>query len=328
MALISIVVPVYFNSTSLSALAARLASLAESQPLHQFEFVYVDDGSGDDSFEVLKGLARQDKRIRLVKLARNFGSNTAILAGMSFATGDCVGFVAADLQDPPETLVEMLHYWEAGVKVVLATRRDRQGDPWSTRMFAGLFNWLFKKLVFDGFSPQGIGFFLVDRQVVDLLVSSNEKNAHLIGLILWSGYRYAIVEYDRVEREHGKSRWTFGKKFKYFIDAFAAFSYLPLRLASALGLLLAGVGGLYAMIVIAVRLLNQVPVPGWTALMVVVLLTSGAQLMILGIIGEYLWRNFDATRRRPLFVVETTFTSVDLDSISVPSFVEIMHHEI
>lgn len=304
MALISVVIPVYFNAPSLPALAERLSALAESQPGHQFEFVYVDDGSGDNSFEVLTDLAQQDARIRVVKLARNFGSNTAILAGMTYATGDCVAFVAADLQDPPETLVEMLRQWENGVKVVLAARRDRQSDPWTTRLFAGVFNWLFKKLVFDGFSPQGIGFFLVDRQVVDLLVTSNEKNAHLIGLILWSGYRYEIVEYDRVEREHGKSRWTFRKKLKYFIDAFAAFSYLPLRLASALGLLLAGAGGLYAIIVIAVRLLNQVPVPGWTALMVVVLLASGAQLLILGILGEYLWRNFDATRRRPLFIVE------------------------
>ena len=209
----------------------------------------------------------------------------------------------------------MIARWEAGTKVVLAARRDRHGDPWTTRLFAGLFNWLFKKLVFDGFSPQGIGFFLVDRQVVDLLVRCNEKNAHLIGLILWSGYRYEIVEYDRVEREHGTSRWTFRKKLKYFIDAFAAFSYLPLRLASALGLFLAAVGGLYAVVVVIVRLLNEVPVPGWTALMVVVLLVSGAQLLILGILGEYLWRNFDATRRRPLFIVETMIGSGDSGDI-------------
>ncbi len=305
MALVSIVIPVYYNAASLPALAERLAAFAASEPSHRFEFIYVDDGSGDNSFEVLKGLAERDARVRVVKLARNFGSNTAILAGMTYATGDCVGFIAADLQDPPETLAEMIALWEAGTKVVFAARRDRHGDPRTTRLFASLFNWLFKKLVFDGFSPQGIGFFLVDRQVVDLLVRCNEKNAHLIGLILWSGYRYEVIEYDRVGREHGTSRWTFRKKFKYFIDAFAAFSYLPLRLASALGLLLAGVGGLYATIVIAVRLLNQTPVPGWTALMVVVLLTSGAQLLILGILGEYLWRNFDATRTRPLFIVDS-----------------------
>ena len=307
MALVSIVVPVYYNAASLPALAARLAAFAESQPTHHFEFVYVDDGSGDNSFDVLRGLADGDARVRVVKLARNFGSNTAILAGMTYATGDCVAFIAADLQDPPETLAKMLHSWETGTKVVLAARRDRHGDPWATRLFANLFNWLFKKLVFNGFSPQGIGFFLVDRQVVNLLVRCNEKNAHLIGLILWSGYRCEVVEYDRVEREHGTSRWTFRKKLKYLIDAFAAFSYLPLRLASALGLVLAAVGGLYAVVVAAVRLLNEVPVPGWSALMVVVLLTSGAQLLILGVLGEYLWRNLDATRTRPLFIVDTVY---------------------
>jgi dolichol-phosphate mannosyltransferase len=307
MALVSIVVPVYYNAASLPALAARLAAFAESQPAHHFEFIYVDDGSGDNSFEVLRDLADGDARVQVVKLARNFGSNTAILAGMTYATGDCVAFIAADLQDPPETLAEMLHSWEAGTKVVLAARRDRRGDPWATRLFANLFNWLFKKLVFNGFSPQGIGFFLVDRQVVDLLVRCNEKNAHLIGLILWSGYRYEVVEYDRVEREHGTSRWTFRKKLKYFIDAFAAFSYLPLRLASALGLVLAAVGGLYAIVVATIRLLNEVPVPGWSALMVVVLLTSGAQLLILGVLGEYLWRNLDAARTRPLFIVDAVY---------------------
>ena len=311
MALISIVIPVYYNAASLPALAERLTTFAASQPAHRFEFVYVDDGSGDNSFEVLKTIAERDTRARVVKLARNFGSNTAILAGMAYATGDCVAFIAADLQDPPETLAEMIARWEAGTKVVLAARRDRHGDPWTTRLFAGIFNWLFKKLVFDGFSPQGIGFFLVDRQVADLLVRCNEKNAHLIGLILWAGYRYEIVEYDRIEREHGTSRWTFRKKLKYFVDAFAAFSYLPLRLASALGLLLAAAGGLYAIVVIIVRLLNKVPVPGWTALMVVVLLVSGAQLLILGIVGEYLWRNFDATRMRPLFIVESVLGSAE-----------------
>jgi dolichol-phosphate mannosyltransferase len=309
MALISIVVPVYGNALSLPLLAERLETLATTLVDHQFEFVYVDDGSDDNSFEVLQALAAQDTRMRVVKLARNFGSNTAILAGMTYAQGDCVGFVAADLQDPPETLAEMLTEWEAGTKVVLAIRRDRRGDPWSTRVTASVFNWLFKKLVFDGLSPQGVGFFLVDRQVADTMIACREKNAHLIGLILWTGFPYATVEYDRVEREHGKSRWTLRKKIKYFIDAFAAFSYLPLRLASVLGLFLAAVGGLYAILVVAIRLLNQVPVPGWTALMVVMLLASGAQLLILGIIGEYLWRNLDASRSRPLFVVESVLDS-------------------
>lgn len=304
MALISIVVPVYYNAASLPALAERLAALADDRPAHRFEFIYVDDGSGDDSFAVLEQLAAQESRMRVVKLVRNFGSNTAILAGMTYAQGDCVGFIAADLQDPPETLAELIAQWEAGSKVVLAVRRDRHGDPWTTRLAANIFNWLFKKLVFDGLSPQGVGFFLVDRQVADVLIRCEEKNAHLIGLILWSGFKCATVLYDRIEREHGKSRWTFRKKMKHFIDAFAAFSYLPLRLASGLGLFLAAAGGCYAIFLIAMRLIEEITVSGWTELMVLVLIVSGAQLLILGIIGEYLWRNLDATRHRPLFIVD------------------------
>ena len=308
MSKVSIVIPVYYNAASLEALADRLSRLAATHPQHEFEFVYVDDGSGDDSFTILQRIAASDARVRVIKLTRNFGSNAAILAGISYATGDCVGFVAADLQDPPETYHKMLEHWEAGSKVVLAMRADRHGDPWLTRLFAGIFNWLFKKLVFGSFSPQGVGFFLVDRQVADVLLRCKEKNAHLIGLLFWSGYDYKVVEYERGQRHDGRSRWTWGKKTKYFIDAFVAFSYLPLRLASVLGLLLSGLGGIYAVIVITIRFFNQSPVPGWTALMVVLLLTSGSQLLILGIIGEYLWRNFDATRWRPLFIVDSVYS--------------------
>lgn len=304
MAVVSIVVPVYFNASSLTALHERLRQLADTHPAHRFEFIYVDDGSADDSFTVLESLAQSDVRVRAVRLARNFGSNIAIQAGMSFARGDCVGFIAADLQDPPETLAPMIQAWEAGSKVVFAVRKDRQGDPLPTRIFSNMFNWLFKKFVFPGFSPQGVGFFLIDRQVASIIMACKEKNAHLIGLILWTGFPYIAVPYDRVDRKHGSSRWTFGKKVKYFIDAFVAFSYLPLRLASGLGLILSLMGGIYAVILVFLRLFNGIDVQGWTALMVVLLLLSGVQLLMLGVIGEYMWRNFDATRQRPLFIVD------------------------
>jgi polyisoprenyl-phosphate glycosyltransferase len=266
----------------------------------------VDDGSRDDSYTVLCRLAEAEPRTRIIKLVRNFGSNVAILAGMTYARGDCVGFIAADLQDPPEVLAEMIQKWQAGNKVVLAVRNDRQGDPWATRLFANAFNYLFEKLVFKGFSPQGVGFFLIDRQVVQVLIECREKNAHLIGLILWSGFPISTVGYERVERSHGKSHWTLGKKIKFFIDAFAAFSYLPLRMATILGFLFAAIGGIYALLLVILRLTGQALVEGWTALIVVITVLAGVQLIILGVIGEYLWRTFDATRQRPLFIVEQT----------------------
>lgn len=303
MSIISIVIPVYYNESSLELLARRLDGLSKTHPQHTFEFIYVDDGSGDQSYAVLKKISAQDPRVQLVKLIRNFGSNMAILAGLNHAHGDCVGFIAADLQDPPESLSEMIQHWENGKQVVFAVRKDRRGDPFFTRVASNIFNFLFERLIFHGVSSTGIGFFLIDRQVVDLVIQLQERNSHLIGLILWTGFPYITVSYDRVERKYGFSRWTLARKMNYFIDAFAAFSYLPLRLASILGIVFASLGGLYAILIIILRLFGVMEgIQGWTALMVVLLVVSGAQLVILGIIGEYLWRNFDATRKRPLYI--------------------------
>ena len=304
MGIVSIVIPVYYNAASLPELADRLSAVADEEHSHDFEFIYVDDGSGDNSYDILCQLAKRDSRIRIVKLSRNFGSNTAIMAGIAHASGNCVAFIAADLQDPPEQLQEMLRKWESGCKVVLAIRKDRKGDPWPTRIFANISNWLINKLLFQGFSSQGIGFFLIDQQVAKIIIQSGEKNAFLPGLILWTGFQPSFVLYDRLERLHGKSRWTFQKKFKFLIDAFAAFSYVPLRLCSMLGLIFASLGGLYAIVIIISRLLNIVPIQGWSALMVVVLVATGLQLIMLGVIGEYLWRTFDAARHRPLYIVD------------------------
>ncbi len=314
MALISVIVPVFCNAPTLSGLDLRLRKLAESLSPHNVEFIYVDDGSTDASFPTLVQLAEQDKRVRVVRLTRNFGSNVAILAGMNYATGDCVGFIAADLQDPPETFAEMVKKWEEGAKVVLAVRRNRRGDPWATRFWARIFNWLFSRLVFPGISAEGVGFFLVDRRVADILIRCEEKNTHLIGLVLWTGFRPVYVEYDRVAREGGKSKWTLGKRLKYAIDSFAAFSYLPVRLASFLGILLAGMGTVYAVVVILLRILHSISVQGWTTLMIVLLLGFGIQLTMLGVIGEYLWRTLDAARHRPPFVVDTVFPPLECPS--------------
>jgi polyisoprenyl-phosphate glycosyltransferase len=305
MSLISVVIPVYYNESSLDLLAERLDGLSKAHPYHSFEFIFVDDGSEDQSYAVLTRIASCDSRVKLIKLIRNFGSNIAILAGMSHALGDCVCFIAADLQDPPETLTEMIQRWECGAKVTFAVRKDRKGDPFFTRLFANIFNWLFERLIFHGISANGIGFFLIDRQVVDLVIQCQERNSHLIGLILWTGFPYSTVFYERVEREHGKSRWNFTRKINYFIDTFAAFSYLPLRLASFFGFLFAFMGGIYAILLIFLRLSGYLPnIQGWTALMVALLVISGVQLIILGIMGEYLWRNFDATRKRPLYIID------------------------
>lgn len=300
---VSIVVPVYYNELNLPHLFSRLFALAEANPQYDFEYVFVDDGSGDRSFDLLAELAERDSRVRAVRLSRNFGSNPATLAGMHYVTGDCVAMIAADLQDPPEMITTMLQRWEAGKKVVLATREDR-GDPLVSRLLSTAFYWLFRRLAIRDMPARGCDFVLLDRRVADLLVEIGGKNPYLVGLVLWLGFDRDVVHYTRQKREQGRSRWTLGKRVKYFIDALVAFTYAPIRLVSALGIALALLGFGRAVLVAFARIVHGISPPGWSSLMVVFLVVSGVQLITLGVFGEYLWRNFEETRKRPSFIID------------------------
>ena len=304
-AFVSIVVPVYHNAASLPELLCRFQRLAGGNGTDRFEFVFIDDGSRDASFDVLQALQQSDERVRVIKLARNFGSNAALLAGLDYARGEVVAAIAADLQDPPELIDLMLTHWRQGRKVVLAARQTR-ADPFLTRLLAHTFYALFRRFAIPSMPRQGFDFFLIDRQVCDLVKSIQESNAYLMGMILWLGFEPAILYYHRRRREQrfGKSMWSLAKKLKYFIDAFVAFSYVPVRAASLLGISLSVLGLLYAFALLILRLFVGIPVVGWLSLMAVLLVVSGVQLLMTGILGEYLWRNLDETRRRPRFVVD------------------------
>lgn len=305
MSRVSVVVPVFHNAPSLPDLLSRLGALAARHPGDAFEFVCVDDGSKDDSLAVLLRLQAAEPRLVVVKLSRNFGSNAALLAGLAHATGDAVATISADLQDPPETLDAMLALWREGKKVVLAVREGRD-DPWATAFLANAFYRLFRRYAIGTMPAQGFDFFVVDRAVRDLLLQIQESNAYLMGLVLWLGFDAAHVPFRRQAREarYGRSMWGFGRKVKYFIDSFVAFSYVPVRAASLLGLCVSAAGLLYAAFVVFAHFALDLKVQGWASLMVVLLIVSGAQLLVLGVLGEYLWRNLDETRRRPRFVVE------------------------
>jgi glycosyltransferase involved in cell wall biosynthesis len=305
MALISIIVPVYHNARSLPELLQRFQALADRYPADGFEFVFVDDGSKDNSFAVLGDLARGDARVRVVKLVRNFGSNAALLAGLEAARGEVMAAIAADLQDPPELIGDMLAHWRQGHKVVLAERASRD-DPWLTRVLANTFYALFRRLALPTMPAHGFDFFVIDRQVRELVLQLSERNTYLMGMLLWLGFAPAVLRYHRRARDarFGVSMWTLSRKLAYFADAFVAFSYAPLRLATLSGLLLAVAGFCYAGVVIVGKLCGWMAPDGWTSLMVVLLLVSGVQLGMLGIVGEYLWRNLEETRRRPRYLVE------------------------
>jgi glycosyltransferase involved in cell wall biosynthesis len=305
MSRISVVVPVYHNAASLPDLLARLQALASRHTGDLFEFVCVDDGSRDDSFTVLKRLQAAEPRLRVVKLSRNFGSNAALLAGLSHANGDVIATISADLQDPPETLDPMLARWRDGKKVVLAAREGRD-DPPATAFLANLFYRLFRRYAISTMPREGFDFFVIDRQVCDLLLQIQESNAYLMGLVLWLGFDPAVVSFRRERRAaaYGRSMWSFSRKLKYFIDSFVAFSYAPIRAASLLGITVSVAGLLYALFIVGAHFAFDLKVQGWASLMFVLLIVSGAQLLVMGIIGEYLWRNLDETRRRPRFIVE------------------------
>jgi dolichol-phosphate mannosyltransferase len=301
---ISVVVPVYWNAGTLPALLERLRAVGEQVP-EELELLFVDDGSGDESFALLRAAAEQDPRVRVLRLSRNFGSNAAILAGLTYASGDAVAVLAADLQDPPELIPELANAWREGAEVVVAARRSRD-DPLLSRLLAGVFNRLFKRLVFSDFPPGGFDFLLVSRRVAQVLVGMGERNSYIFGQVFWVGFERRVVEYDRSARGEGRSRWTLAKKAKYFVDAFTAFSYVPIRAASLLGFVLALAGFAYAAVLIVLRLTGVISdAPGFAALAVLILVAAGVQLIVTGMIGEYLWRVLEESRNRPPFIVES-----------------------
>ncbi|MFL5339706.1 MAG: glycosyltransferase family 2 protein [Gemmataceae bacterium] len=304
MPLISVVVPVFHNAASVPDLQGRLSALAAANPGDTFEFVFVDDGSRDDSFAVLETLSRTDARIRVVKLSRNFGSNPAVLAGLSQARGAAVAVISADLQDPPELIGEMLTHWKSGRKVVVAARAGR-ADPLPVRLPANLFYALFRRGALPAMPPGGFDFCLIDRQVCDLLLGLRERALFLVGEILWLGFDPVVIPYQRAARpaKYGRSMWTAARRLRHLADAFAGFSPLPLRAAFLFGIaallfgLLGGAGMLLAL------LFGREPA-GWGIVLAVTLLLTGAQLLTLGVLGEYVWRALDNSRGRPAYVID------------------------
>lgn len=299
--LVSVVVPVYFNAESLPRLAERLRAVAASAD-HDVEVIFVDDGSGDDSWARICEIARDWPAARGVRLTRNFGSQMAIVAGLAAAKGSCAAVLSADLQEPPELLPEMVAAWRRGATAVLAVRRSRP-EGLATRAAAGLYYRSMRRLAFSQMPAGGFDCFLIGRPAIDFLVEAREVHTSLPGLLLWGGFPTSLVPYDRVAREEGGSRWTFAKKLKYFLDAVISFSYAPLRWMSVAGAGLALLAFAYAVFLVAYKVIHGQPIQGWTSLMVALAFFSGVQLLSLGVLGEYLWRTLDAARARKGFLV-------------------------
>jgi len=311
--LISVVVPVFHNAESLPALFEKLLFVATMNSKYDFEFIFVDDYSGDESYDVLKKIFESsDRNIKLLKLSKNHGSFYASLAGLSKAKGDCAVIIAADLQDPPELITNMIADWENGNQIVMAARNSR-ADPLMTRIFAKVYYWFLRKMALKDMPKGGFDFVMIDRKVIDIICNTKEKNTSLMGLILWTGYKRSIIYYDRKARGFGNSMWTFAKKVKYFIDSFVAFSFMPIRIATIAGFSISFIGFLYALFLIYDRMIHKNLIQGITALIVIVIFLGGIQLIMLGVIGEYLWRILDETRKRPTFIIDEYLSKQNVD---------------
>lgn len=301
---LSVVVAAYNEEGNLPLLRQRIANLDWAGLGLKAELVFVDDHSSDRTPRILEGFAAGDRAVKVLRFSRNFGSHRAFAAGLEHCSGDAAVLLAADLQDPPETIPLLVERWRAGAKVVWAVREERRGESALTRLFSRLYYWLMRR--FSDVQPprRGADFLLVDRQVIEALRSAPERHSSLLALILWMGFDQAEVAYVKAARFQGRSKWTVRKKLKLAVDSFVSFSYAPVRAMSAIGIAFALAGFLYAVFIIARSHFQRVPVPGWASLMCVLLVVSGVQLAMLGVLGEYLWRTLDESRGRPRYILE------------------------
>jgi polyisoprenyl-phosphate glycosyltransferase len=318
---LSIIIPVFNEEAVLPALVERLRRLADRLVPLATEIILVDDHSADRSPQLLREICNNDPRFRHARLAKNSGSHVAILAGLAQARGECAVFLAADLQDPPELISKMLDLWRSGHHVVWAVREERAGISKVDLFLANTFYRLLNLLGEVNLPPRGSDFALLDRKVIDALLKSAGSHPSIGGEIARLGFSSAQILYTKEQRAAGSSKWTLKRKLKAFADAFVSFSYAPLRAMSYLGMLFSLLGFCYALLVIVLRLFARTPVQGWSSLIVVVLVMGGVQMMMLGILGEYLWRTLEAARQRPTYFLEET-SEADATTDSQPQKVE------
>lgn len=300
---VSLIIPVYYNEDNLRPLYDDLKEKFIDKIDYDYEIVMVNDGSKDKSYEVMKELAEKDCNIKIISLSRNFGSHAAILCGLSYCTGDCAVVKAADLQEPTELILEMVECWKSGNNVVLAVRDGRDESKGQT-FFANFYYWLVRKTALPQMPDQGFDVYLVDRKVINVLESLDEKNSALTGQILWSGFKTEKVYYRRLAREIGKSRWTLKKKIRLVMDTLFSFTSLPITVVLNIGAISVVAAIIWALVVLISKLTGNITEVGWTTLFIFNLMSFGITMITLGILGEYLWRTFDASRKRPVYIVE------------------------
>jgi dolichol-phosphate mannosyltransferase len=300
---VSIITPAHREQDNLPILHERLVGVLDGLGV-TWEWIIIDDHSPDATFTVIEALARRDPHVRGLRFSRNFGSHIAIACGLDEARGACAIVMAADLQDPPETIPGLMQQWRDGSQIVWAVRAAREGEAASTLSFAKLYYWMMRRVVgLSNMPATGADFFLLDRVVIEAARTIKERNASLFALLTWMGFRSSSLEYDKQARLHGSTSWTLRKKLRLVVDSFTSFSHKPIRWMAWFGFATAALGFFYAALVIY-NAITGAPVEGWSSLIVAVLILGGGQMLMLGIIGEYLWRALDEARQRPRYLIE------------------------
>jgi glycosyltransferase involved in cell wall biosynthesis len=300
-ATISIVIPVYNESEILGELFKRLRNTFDRLTDH-FEVILVDDASADDSFALMEELNRRDPRFKVVRLARNFGHQVAITAGLLNATGDAVAIMDADLQDPPEVVEHFIRHWREGWDVVYAVRRNRKEGRWKRAAYY-LFYRMLHRLARIDIPPDSGDFCLMDRHVVNVLNRLPERNRFLRGLRSWAGFRQMPLPYDRDRRLAGEPKYTLAKLIRLAADGVISFSYFPLQLGAVFGAISAAASFVAIFIVLYFRLFTNQSIPGFASTAIIMLFIGGVQMLVLGTIGAYIGRIYDEVKQRPLFVM-------------------------
>lgn len=305
----SIVIPVYYNQGELTAtMAALKQEVISRNPELLCEVIFVDDGSGDGSFEELLRIRSADPEIvRIIKLTRNFGQINAVTAGYTNSRGRCTITMSADGQDPVDLINQMLAaHFDEGYEIVICSRAGRDESAYRV-LTSKFFYWLMRKLTFPDMPSGGFDFVLMGRRALGAFLRNLDTSPFFQGQILWTGYRRKFIEYQRQQRKVGTSRWTFGKKLTFLIDGMMSFSFFPIRIISMMGIIVALLGFLYALDIFVVRLIWGTPVVGWAPIMIVILVMGGFQMLMLGVVGEYLWRTLSQVRNRDSYIIEAIY---------------------
>lgn len=302
--LVTILVPAYNEQEVLHLLYNRLKTIMEEQSSYHFEVLFVNDGSKDNTLKVIQDLRVTDNRICYLNLSRNYGKETAMIAGLDYAKGDCVIIIDADLQDPPELIPQMLEYWEQGYDDVYAKRKSRKGETFLKKLTSKMYYKTLQSMTNIEIQKDTGDFRLLDRRCVEALRSIRESQRYTKGLFSWIGYHKKEILFDRDPRAAGQTKWNYGKLINLSIDGITSFTTSPLRWAAILGILVSLAGFIYMLVIIFKTIFNGIDVPGYSSTMVVILFLGGIQLIFLGVIGEYLGRAFYEVKGRPLYFVD------------------------